>query len=52
MNYIWQHKQWPNFVYDSEKLSALAYQYAKQTAKLSGNLLQTDLDDALTPNSI
>ena len=48
MNYIWQHKQWPNFVYDSEKLSALAYQYAKQTAKLSGNLLQTDLDDALT----
>jgi Fic family protein len=48
MNYIWQHKQWPNFVYDSEKLSALAYQYAKQTAKLSGSLLQTDLDDALT----
>lgn len=48
MNYIWQHKQWPNFVYDSEKLSALAYQYAKQIAKLSGNLLQTDLDDALT----
>ena len=48
VNYIWQHKQWPNFVYDSEKLSALAYQYAKQTAKLSGSLLQTDLDDALT----
>jgi Fic family protein len=48
MNYIWQHKQWPNFVYDSEKLSALAYQYAKQTAKLSGSLLQTDLNDALT----
>jgi len=48
VNYIWQHKQWPNFVYDSEKLSALAYQYAKQIAKLSGNLLQTDLDDALT----
>jgi Fic family protein len=48
MNYIWQHKQWPNFIYDSEKLSALAYQYAKQTAKLSGSLLQTDLDDALT----
>lgn len=48
MNYIWQHKQWPNFVYDTEKLSALAYQYAKQTAKLSGRLLQTDLDDALT----
>mgnify|MGYP002700074414 CR=1 FL=1 len=48
MNYIWQHKQWPSFVYDSEKLSALAYQYAKQTAKLSGSLLQTDLDDALT----
>jgi Fic family protein len=48
VNYIWQHKQWPNFAYDSEKLSALAYQYAKQTAKLSGSLLQTDLDDALT----
>ena len=48
MNYIWQHKQWPNFVYNSEKLSALAYQYAKQTAKLSGNLLNTDFDDALT----
>lgn len=48
MNYIWQHKQWPNFAYDSEKLSALAYQYAKQTAKLSGSLLQTDLNDALT----
>jgi Fic family protein len=48
VNYIWQHKQWPNFVYDSEKLSALAYQYAKQTAKLSGSLLQTDLNDALT----
>ena len=48
MNYIWQHKQWPNFVYDSEKLSALAYQYAKQTAKLSGSFLQIDLDDALT----
>jgi Fic family protein len=47
MNYIWQHKQWPNFVYDSEKLSTLAYQYAKQTAKLSGSLLQTNLDDAL-----
>jgi Fic family protein len=26
----------------------LAYQYVKQTAKLSGSLLQTDLDDALT----
>jgi Fic family protein len=48
VNYIWQHKQWPNFVYDSEKLSALAYQYAKQTAKLSGSFLQIDLDDALT----
>ena len=48
INYIWQHKQWPNFVFDSEKLSALAYQYAKQTAKLSGSLLQTDLNDALT----
>ena len=48
MNYIWQHQQWPNFIYDSEKLSTLAYQYAKQTAKLSGSLLQTDLDDALT----
>ena len=48
MNYIWQHKQWPHFVYDSEKLSSLAYQYAKQTAKLSGNLLNTEFDDALT----
>ena len=48
MHYIWQHKQWPNFVYDSKKLSALAYQYAKKTAKLSGSLLQTDLDDSLT----
>ena len=48
MNYIWQHKQWPNFAYDSEKLSTLAYQYAKQMAKLSGNLLNTDFDDVLT----
>ncbi len=48
MNYIWQHKQWPDFVYDNEKLSTLAYQYAKQAAKLSGNLLQTDHDDTLT----
>jgi hypothetical protein len=48
MNYIWQHKQWHSFVYDSEKLSALAYQYAKQTAKLSGSLLQTDPNGALT----
>ena len=48
MNYIWQHQQWPNLVYDSEKLSALAYQYAKQTAQLSGSMLQTDLDDTLT----
>jgi Fic family protein len=48
MNYIWQHKQWPNFVYDSEKLSSLAYQYAKQAAKLSGRLLQTDQADSIT----
>jgi len=48
VNYIWQHQQWPNFIYDSEKLSTLAYQYAKQTAKISGNLLNTDFDDALT----
>ncbi|MFC3679888.1 Fic family protein [Bacterioplanoides pacificum] len=47
MNYIWQHKHWPNFSYDSGKLSSLAYQYAKQAAKLTGSLSQTDQDDSL-----
>jgi hypothetical protein len=40
MNYIWQHKHWPKFSYDSSKLPALAYQYAKQAAQLSGRLSQ------------
>ena len=47
MNYIWQHKHWPKFSYDSSKLSALAYQYAKQAAQLSGSLAHTDLDDSI-----
>ncbi|MAS24816.1 MAG: cell filamentation protein Fic [Oceanospirillaceae bacterium] len=47
MNYIWQHKHWPNFSYDSNKLSVLAYQYAKQAAQLSGSLSQTDQDDSI-----
>ncbi len=47
MNYLWQHKHWPNFSYDSGKLSALAYQYAKQAAQLSGRLVHTDHDDAI-----
>jgi Fic family protein len=47
MNYIWQHKHWPNFVYNSEKLSALSYQYIKQAAKLSGSLLLADHDDSI-----
>ncbi|WP_276682695.1 Fic family protein [Thalassolituus oleivorans] len=47
MNYIWQHKHWPSFNYDSSKLSALAYQYAKQAAQLSGSLAHTDLDDSI-----
>ena len=47
MNYIWQHKHWPNFSYDSGKLSALAYQYAKHAAQLSGSLSQTDQDDSI-----
>jgi Fic family protein len=48
MNYIWQHKHWPNFTYDSSKLSALAYQYAKQAAHLSGRLSQTDQADSIS----
>jgi Fic family protein len=47
MNYIWQHKHWPSFNYDSSKLSALAYQYAKQAAQLSGSLAHTDQDDSI-----
>lgn len=47
MNYIWQHKHWPKFSYDSSKLSALAYQYAKQASQLSGSLAHTDLDDSI-----
>ncbi|WP_025265415.1 Fic family protein [Thalassolituus oleivorans] len=47
MNYIWQHKHWPKFSYDSSKLSALAYHYAKQAAQLSGSLAHTDLDDSI-----
>ena len=48
MNYIWQHKHWPKFSYDSSKLSALAYHYAKQAAQLSGSLAYTDLDDSIS----
>ncbi|WP_300425805.1 Fic family protein [uncultured Thalassolituus sp.] len=48
MNYIWQHKYWPQFSYDSSKLSALAYQYAKQASQLSGRLSQTDDGDSIT----
>src|SRR5690606_32602737 len=47
MNYIWQHKHWPQFSYDSSKLSALAYQYAKQAAQLSGSLSQADYEDSI-----
>ena len=47
MNYIWQHKHWPKFSYDSSKLSPLAYQYAKQAAQLSGRLSQTDQADSI-----
>ena len=47
MNYIWQHKHWPQFSYDSNKLSALAYQYAKQASQLSGRLSQTDDGDSI-----
>ena len=47
MNYIWRHKHWPQFSYDSTKLSALAYQYAKQAAQLSGRLSQTDDGDSI-----
>ncbi|QQD21629.1 DUF4172 domain-containing protein [Oceanospirillaceae bacterium ASx5O] len=47
MNYIWQHKHWPQFSYDSSKLSALAYQYAKQAAQLSGSLSQADYGDSI-----
>lgn len=48
MHYIWQHKNWPQFGYDAEKLSALAYRYAKQAAQLSGRLSQTNQDDSIT----
>lgn len=47
MNYIWQHKHWPKFSYDSSKLSALPYQYAKQAAQLSGSLAHTVQDDSI-----
>jgi Fic family protein len=48
MNYIWQHKYWPNFSFDSSKLSVLAYQYAKQAAQLNGSLLLTNEDESIT----
>lgn len=47
MHYIWQHKNWPKFSFDSEKLSSLAYEYAKQAARLSGSLAQTDESDSI-----
>jgi Fic family protein len=47
MKYIWQHKHWPKFSYDSSKLSTLAYQYAKQASHLSGRLSQTDQRDSI-----
>ena len=48
MHYVWQHKHWPNFRYDSQKLSALAYNYAKQAAQLTGSLALTDHHDSIT----
>lgn len=48
MHYIWQHEHWPKLTYDSEKLSMLAYQYAKHAAQLSGRLSQNNQDDAIS----
>lgn len=47
MHYIWQHDHWPKLTYDSEKLSVVAYQYAKHAAQLSGSLSQTNQDDSI-----
>ena len=48
MHYIWQHDHWPKPTYDSEKLSVLAYQYAKHAAQLSGRLSQHNQDDSIS----
>ena len=48
MHYIWQHEHWPKLTYDSEKLSVLAYQYAKHAAQLSGRLSQHNQDDSIS----
>ena len=39
MNYLWQHKNWPNFTYDEKRVSAsLLYRYAQATNQLTQNL--------------
>ncbi len=47
MHYVWQHKDWPQFSYDTEKLSALAYRYAKKAAQLSGRFSLANQDDSI-----
>jgi Fic family protein len=38
MLYNWQHPIWPNFVYNSESLQPMLYQYALQASRLSTGL--------------
>lgn len=42
--YNWQHSHWPNFEYDLSGCQALLYEYAKETAFLSGALTQLSND--------
>lgn len=40
MNYIWQHPDWPNFIYQTDEIDSLLYQYALDAGKLAGGLGQ------------
>lgn len=44
MQYIWQHPDWPHFIYDASKFHDILYQYALETSALSGGLLQLSDD--------
>lgn len=44
MSYIWQDKNWPNFVYDLSDIQNILYAYAMETSSLSGSLSQLPED--------
>lgn len=50
MAYIWQHKDWPNFTWDSEAVDRNAYAYALEASSLVGevkHLSEEQKSDAL-----